>query len=217
MKRHNKMRTARRGKPLGDTEYSEAESASDSSPYVEAAKEGGLILLAAIAACGVGAAIGKHSLITGIPVTLIGVHKKNPYIVAAGLGLTLSNGFQRSASSVQGVEGIDIKQVAHDAQDRVKTFFENFKEKLYISNAGKIAASSPSTEGLADTPGEEQVTYFVNPYKEAINTAEQPIALSDVDASEIDMSAIDRIQEQIAEMSKGGTPTAGLNETEREF
>lgn len=213
------MKAGRRGKALGDVDYSEAENASDTNAYVETAKEGGLILLAAIAACGVGAAIGKHSLITGIPVTLIGVHKKNPYIVAAGLGLTLSNGFQRSASSVQGVEGLDIKQVAHDAQDRVKTFFENFKEKLYISNAGKIPAPSSSTEGLADTPGEEQVTYFVNPYNSDGGMVEEhkSIALSDVDTPEFDMSAIDRIQEQIAEMSKGGTPTAGLNETEREF
>lgn len=212
MKRHKRrLRTARQGKALGDTEYTDEESVDNANAYVDTAKEGGLILLSAIAACGVGAAIGKHSLITGIPVTLLGVHKKNPYIVAAGLGLTLSNGFQRSSASVQGVDGFDLKQVAQDAKERVSTFFENFKEKLYIPTTS--VAPVASTEGLSDVP-EEQVTYFVNPYgsDKSPGNEQNSIALSD-----IDMSAIDGIQEQIAEMSRGGAPTAGLNETEREF
>jgi hypothetical protein len=161
-------------------------------PIAQTVTKGGLVLLAAIAAGGAGAALGKHSLLAGIPVTLVGFHKKNPYIIAAGLGLTLSNGFQNQnkTTTVQGVDGFDMKQIAEQAKDRVGTFFKNFSEKLYISKAEPSA-----TNGLA---GEEQVTYFVNPYN---------------NSKELDMSAIDRIQEQIANMN--GMNAVG--ETEREF
>jgi len=112
MKRYKRRdRRKNRNGSLGETEDNTTE-VNSSQAYIDTAKEGGLVLVSAIAACGVGAAIGKHSLIVGIPVTLVGVYKKNPYIVAAGLGLALSNGFQRSSSTVQGVNGVDFKQVA---------------------------------------------------------------------------------------------------------
>lgn len=165
-------------------------------PVAQTVTKGGLVLLAAIAAGGAGAALGKHSLLAGIPVTLIGFHKKNPYVIAAGLGLTLSNGFQnQNKTAVQGVDGFDIKQIAEQAKDRVGTFFKNFSEKLYIAKAAEPTATS----GLAGENNEEQVTYFVNPYN---------------DTKELDMSAIDRIQEQIAAMNGGMN---AVEETEREF
>ncbi len=168
-------------------------------PIAQTVTKGGLVLLAAIAAGGAGAALGKHSLIAGVPVTLIGFHKKNPYLIAAGLGLTLSNGFQNPTqpAQVSGVNGFDMKQVVQGAKDRVGTFFKNFSEKLYLP---KSATSAETTAGLGGGQ-DEQVTYFINPHS---------------NSKELDMSAIDRIQEQIAEMNKG---TAGLSEMEvdREF
>jgi hypothetical protein len=164
-------------------------------PIANTVTKGGLVLLAAIAAGGAGAALGKHSLVAGIPVTLIGFHKKNPYLIAAGLGLTLSNGFQRqnsSAAPVQGIGELDFKQIAEQAKDRVGTFFRNFSDKLYLPK-------STETSGLE---GDEQVTYFVNPYSSA---------------GELDMSAIDRIQEQIANMNEGASGINAIEETEREF
>mgnify|MGYP000865931808 FL=1 len=165
-------------------------------PVAQTVTKGGLVILAAIAAGGAGAALGKHSLLAGIPVTLIGFHKKNPYIIAAGLGLTLSNGFQnQNKTTVQGVDGFDMKQIAEQAKDRVGTFFKNFSEKLYISKAAEPA----STAGLAGENSEDQITYFVNPYN---------------DTKELDMSAIDRLQEQIATMNGG---LSAVEEVEREF
>lgn len=169
-----------------------AGTAKAAAPYMQTAKEGALMLLAAIAAGGAGAALGKHSFIAGIPVTLIGAHKQNKYVIAAGLGLVMSNGFQKAGANTtttEGVEGFDLKQIATEAKDRVGTFFKNFGEKLYLSK-----------ETIAGLAGDdEQVTYFVNPYSN----------------KELDMSAIDRIQEQIAQMSKSGT--SGLSEIDREF
>lgn len=171
-------------------------TAEQTVSYKETLKEGGLILLAAVAAGGAGAALGKHSLLAGIPITLVGIHKKNKYVIAAGLGMTMSNGFQGSGSSVQGVdeniEGLDLAKMTQDAKDRVSTFFSNFKDKLYLSKTGDV-----STSGLGDT--DEQVSYFVNPYK---------------GTGELDTSALDRVQEQIAQMNKN---VSGLNEIEREF
>ena len=161
-------------------------------PIANTVTKGSLILLAAIAAGGAGAALGKHSLIAGVPVTLVGFHKKNPYLIAAGLGLTLSNGFQRKDQqqvTTQGVDGFDLKLVAEQAKDRVGTFFKNFSEKLYLKSG---------EEGAAGLAGENDVTYFVNPYT----------------PKGLDMSAIDRVQEQIAQMNGG---TSGLNEVDREF
>lgn len=169
-------------------------SGATANPLLITAKDGGLILVSALLASGAGAALGKHSFLMGLPVFFLGVHKKNPYIMAAGMGLTLSNGFQKPASAAtttQGVDGFDFKKIASDARDRVGTFFENFKEKLYLS---KAQPAETTTEGL----GEDQVTYFVNPYSN----------------KELDMSAIDRIQEQIAQMNQSGA--AGL-EVDREF
>lgn len=186
-KKYSEKRKASKSKVKSHSLFGLTDTAKNS--YMDTAKEGGLMLLAAIAAGGAGAAIGKHSLIAGVPLTLIGIHRKNKYLIAAGLGLTLSNGFQKpgQSTSMQGVEGFDMKVLAQEAKDRVGTFFQNFKEKLYLAPSG--------TAGLGE---DEQVTYFVNPHS----------------SKELDMSAIDRIQEQIAEMNRN---VSGLNETDREF
>jgi len=172
-------------------------TAEQTASYKETLKEGGLILLAAIAAGGAGAALGKHSLLAGIPLTLVGIHKKNKYVIAAGLGMTMSNGFQGSGSSMNGtednVEGFDIAQITQNAKDRVSNFFSNFKDKLYIAKAADAGVN-----GLGEA--EEQVSYFVNPHK---------------GTGELDTSALDKIQEQIAQMNQKGT--AGLSDIEREF
>jgi hypothetical protein len=164
-------------------------------PVAQTVTKGGLVLLTAIAAGGAGAALGKHSLIAGIPLALFGYHKGNQYLMAAGMGLVLSNGFQNpnKTTAVQGVDGFDLKLAAEEAKDRVGTFFKNFSEKLYLAKAEPTAG----LEGKDD-----QVTYFVNPYNN----------------KGLDMSAIDRLQEQIASMSKSGTNgLSAVEEPDREF
>jgi hypothetical protein len=190
------MGRGRKKRKKGNHTLAGTQQQQQAMTYGDTAKQGGLILLTAIAAGGVGAVFGKHSLIAGIPVTLFGIYKKNNYIVAAGLGLTMSNGFQKKAEAhppAETVEGFDIKVIASEAKDRVGNFFKNFGEKLYLPKPKEEEA----TAGLGE---DEEVTYFVNPYSN----------------KELDMSAIDRVQEQIAEMNKGAN-TNGLSEIEREF
>lgn len=210
MRRYKKNKRKNRSGSFGEIEET-VPMIADQESYIDTAKQVGLIAVSGIAGAAVGSALGKHSLLTSIPVAVVGVYKKNIYIIAASLGLALANGFQRSSSSVQGVEGLDVKQITQDAKDRVKTFFENFKDKLYLSHTPVAAPTQAATNGLGEA-SEEQVTYFVNPYGNQPNTI--------ADLPELDMSAIDRIQEQIAEMNRPAAPdtnTAGLNEVEREF
>jgi hypothetical protein len=152
-------------------------------------KQAGLMLVAGIAGGGAGAAIGKNSLFIGIPVAIAGVYIDNKYIMAAGLGLAVSNVPATKSSNVSGVNGFDFKQIAQDAKDRVGEYFENFKEKLYIP------ASGSATNGLH---GGEDVKYFINPYNN----------------KDLDLSAMERIEEQVAVMNQG---TDGLFDIDREL
>lgn len=152
--------------------------------------EGGLTLASAVAGGGAGAAIGKHSLLTGIPIIIFGVYKKNKYIAAAGLGMCLANGFQpktdtQTSGTDEEVDGFDMEQV----KNRVGTYFKNFSEKLYLPKA-------KTEEGVNGLSGDDRPSYFINPYNQQI---EGPV---------VDMSQLDRVQQDIANMG-------GINDTDR--
>ena len=157
---------------------------------LDALKEAGLMLVAGIAGGGAGAAIGKNSLILGIGTAIAGAYFDKKYVMAAGLGLAVSNVPATKSSNVSGVDGFDIKQIAQDAKDRVGQYFDNFKEKLYIP-----ASQSDGTNGLQ---GGEEVKYFINPYN----------------SNDVDMSALDRVNDEVVAMNEG---TAGLFDIDREF
>jgi hypothetical protein len=196
----NERRKNRKGKGKGKKGASlSGIEAVTQHPAVKSILEGGLVLLTAIAGGGAGAALGKHSLIAGVPVALFGIYKNNKYLTALGIGLTISNGFQKATSpgaTTQEVEGFDLKQITEQAKERVGTFFKNFSEKLYINSKPDM-----QTAGLGEGSQEERVSYFTNPYS----------------PKEIDMSAIDRVQEEIAEMNRGTSGMSDIGETEREF
>lgn len=155
---------------------------------LDALKEAGLMLVAGVAGGGAGAAIGRNSLLLGIGTAIAGSYFDNKYIIAAGLGLAVSNVPATKSSGVSGVDGFDFKQIAQDAKDRVGHYFDNFKEKLYIP------ASGSATNGLQGN----DVKYFINPYS----------------GNDLDLSAMDRVEEHVAAMNQG---TDGLNDIDREF
>jgi hypothetical protein len=177
-------------------------SGFDKKRALNAVKDGGILVLTTIGGGLLGAAIGKHSLFVGIPVAMAGKYFDNDYIVAAGLGMSVSNGFQNATKPLNGteqVDGLDMKQMAQDAKDRVGKFFDNFKEKLYMSPAdstdSKAPASDGSTNGLA---GNENVQYFINP----------------MSTKDLDLSAMERVEQQVAALNRG---TNGLEDIDREF
>jgi hypothetical protein len=189
----NKKGRGRKGASLSSIE------AVTQHPAVKSILEGGLVLLTAIAGGGAGAALGKHSLVAGVPVALFGIYKNNKYLTALGIGLTISNGFQKATSpgtTTQGVDGFDLKQITAQAKDRVGTFFKNFSEKLYLN-----PKPDTQTAGLGEASQDERVSYFTNPYS----------------SKEIDMSALDRVEDQIAEMTRERAELSDIGETDREF
>jgi len=167
----------------------------DGAKVGKAFKQAGLLLATAAVSGIAGAAIGRHSLAVGIPVALAGAYKDNKYLMAAGMGMIMSNGFQTGQSSTtNGVDGFDMKQVMQGAKDRVSKYFENFKDKLYLPSTPAPDTIS-TTDGLL---GEDNVKYFVNPYS----------------PKEPDLSELDHMEDQIANMNQG---TNGLFAIDREL
>jgi hypothetical protein len=201
-KKHKRKRSRKQGGLQGVTQ------SISGSQLLGASKDGILQIASAFGGVILGAVVGKHSLLLGIPVTIAGRYIDNEYITAAGLGMTVSNGFQNATkplSGTDGVDGFDVKQMTQDAKDRVSKFFENFKEKLYISPTEIIdpsiqvpattSASEGSTSGLGAS---ENVQYFINP----------------MSTGDLDLSALERIEQQVAAMNRG---TNGLEDIDREF
>ena len=187
------MTNTKKKKPVKKTLHGTPSSSASKNTIGSSLQKGGLVLLSAVTAGAVGAVIGKHSLLAGIPVTLLGIYKNNPYITAAGLGITLSSAVPKASASqsVNGTEedmhGFDMDQI----KERVGTYFKNFSHKLYM----------PVKETQADDTavnGADQPTYFLNDY----NT---PSLEGDIDLSELN-----KVQAQIAQMN-------GMEDPNKEF
>lgn len=135
-----------------------------------------------------GAAIGRPSFWVGLPIIVIGVAIRNKYVALGGAGMCLANGFQPKVDTQTSgiddeVDGFDMEQV----KNRVGNYFKSFSEKLYLSKPKE----DTTTYGLGETP-----TYFINPYNTQIEGT-----------GEVDMSQLDRVQQEIANM--GGTSGTG--------
>lgn len=147
---------------------------------VQTALAGGAMIAGLVA----GLAAGKYSLYAGATLAGIGVFARKPYLSMTGLAMALSPNVKSTASAAPAatVEGFDVKQIASDAKHRVGAYFKGFTEKLTFK----------PQSGMSGLAGDEAVTYFVNPY-----------ASRELPPGSLDMSALDRVQEQIALMSTG--------------
>lgn len=157
----------------------------------ETAIETGLTLASALGGGVVGAAIGRPSLLLGLPIIILGIFNRNKYIAAGGLGMCLANGFQsktneeETETSTETVDGLDLDQM----KERVGTFFKNFSDKLYLPKKQEETTTN-ATNGLGEAP-----TYFINPYNTQIEGT-----------GEVDMSQLDRVQQEIANMGGLSNP-----------
>ncbi|MDQ3073031.1 MAG: hypothetical protein M3Q97_07205 [Bacteroidota bacterium] len=127
-----------------------------------------------------GLLVGKLSFYTGIGLTAFGLYKKNQHLALAGTGMMLTPHIPVSKQAA--VNGFDVKQITEGAKERVSAYFKNFSEKLYL---GKSNPNSSTT--ISGLHGSDPVTYFISPYGS--------------NADSLDMSALDRVQEQIAQMN----------------
>lgn len=139
----------------------------------------------------VGAAIGKASLVIGAAVTTAGHYAKNRLASIFGVGMMAANGFQTKKENVSGTE--EETDMLEGAKERVLAFKDTFSEKLFLdkilrkkagdSATSQSAATEKSTAGMGD------VQYFTYPDQGTGSLGE----------GEIDMSALDRIEQQVAQ------------------
>jgi hypothetical protein len=154
----------------------------------------------------VGSAIGRASLLIGVAVTAVGHYTKSRLASIFGIGMMAANGFQKSDSSVSGLEG----NMIDDAKERVITFKDNFSQKLYLDKIPKIKKPEKETKdtkpasvtqlkssaaakllpvGAKTTPAEEEkpvegVKFFTYPYAHEIENAREQ-----------DLTALDRVED----------------------
>lgn len=123
-----------------------------------------------------GAAIGKPSLLVGLGASLIGHYAGVPMATSFGLGMMASGGYQIGSGAVNGLSGMN------GVKERVKSFSENFKQRLYLDKIIK-----PKKQEEESTNGMGNVQYFKYPQSEN---------------KELDMGSLDNIEQEIARLGE---------------
>ncbi len=124
-----------------------------------------------------GAAIGKPSLLVGLGTSLIGHYTGMPMATSFGLGMMASGGYQISSGAVNGLSGLN------GIKERVKSFSNNFKQRLYIDKLMKSKKSG--AEDGANGMG--NIKYFKYPKTET---------------QELDMGSLENIEQEIARLGE---------------
>jgi hypothetical protein len=119
----------------------------------------------------IGAAIGRPSLAIGIVTTGFGHYSGSRLTQLLGLGMMAANGFQKSTSTVSGMEGLD------GVKERLQAYKENFSEKLYLDKLKK--KTTVATNGI----GELQYFNYQNNDLAALNAIEEQLTDSAVQFS----------------------------------
>ncbi|MBI3519179.1 MAG: hypothetical protein HY062_07455 [Bacteroidetes bacterium] len=123
-----------------------------------------------------GAAIGKPSLLVGLGASLIGHYAGVPMATSFGLGMMASGGYQIGSGAVNGLSGMN------GVKERVKSFSENFKQRLYLDKIIK-----PKKQEEESTNGMGNVQYFKYPQSEN---------------KELDMGSLDNIEQEITRLGE---------------
>lgn len=140
--------------------------------FIEMLKSGVIVL----AGAGIGAAIGKPSLLLGLGTTFAGHYFNQPRLTSLGVGIVASGGY-KLASGLKGTEVGGLE----GAKERFKAFGADLKDRLYLD---KFIKSKPVNGEEDGTAGLGEVQYFKYPNKE------------------VDMAGLDAIEDEIANSSE---------------
>jgi hypothetical protein len=134
-----------------------------------------------------GSAIGRASLIIGAAVTGLGHYYKSRLASVFGVGMMAASGFQKTDEQMKGTEKEGFGGVVDGAKERVMNFKDSFSQKLFLD---KVLKSKKTDEKKESTNGVGEVQYFTYPENKELgeNTTE-----------ELDLTALDRIEKQVAE------------------
>ncbi len=139
----------------------------------------------------IGSAIGRPSLLIGILTTGAGHYSGNRLVQLLGIGMMAANGFQKSSTTTNGLDGLD------GIKDRIKAYRESFAEKLYLDKLKKKNKISAAT-----TSGFGEVQYFTYPADASFNES---------------LAALDDIEEQIEESARQFSGQLNAGGYEEEF
>lgn len=194
------MAKAKKRKRTSGTRTRSNSSASAASVLTKevSRKEIGFAVLSFFGGTIMGAALGKYSGLGGLAIAGLGAWKKNMYATSLGAGMFLSTVPKPTDNATNGLEDEDMEGISIESiKENTKNYFQTLANKLMLK-------ASPSQEGTSGLGGEDDVTYFINPYTQS--------------PDKLDTRELDRIQEQIAQMNNPVNGTFGEPDfTERNF
>ncbi len=128
-----------------------------------------------------GVMLGRPSLAVGLAVMGASYYYGSHTGVMFGAGMITANGYQKATGALNGtqeqnMEGLD------GVKERLLNFRDSFSEKLWLDKILKKQPAAKPTNGLGE------VQYFTYPQQEALPVGE---------LGEIDLSALDQIEQQI--------------------
>jgi hypothetical protein len=97
----------------------------------------------------IGAVIGKPSILVGLVTTGLGHYTENKLVQILGIGMMAANGFQKTGTTVSGLEGLD------GVKERLQAYKQSMREKFYLDKIMKKKA--------ATTNGFGELQYFTYP------------------------------------------------------
>ncbi len=142
-----------KGKMLALLQQLKTEGDTKNSFY-EMLKDGVIVLVGA----GLGAAIGRPSLLVGLGTSFAGHYLGQPRLTALGMGLIATGGYKVAT----GVNGAEVGGL-EGAKERLKVFGSNIKSNLYLD---KFIKSKPVNGEEDGTAGLGEVQYFKYPNNE---------------------------------------------------
>ena len=148
------------------------------------------VVIGVVAGGVAGSAIGRASLVIGAAVTGLGHYYKSRLASVFGVGMMAANGFQQTDEQMKGTTKDGLEGTLEGAKERVMNFKDSFSQKLFLD---KILKSKKQEEKKDDTKGVGDVQYFTYPENKELGEGSQ---------QELDLTALDRLEKQIAESGK---------------
>lgn len=155
------------------------------------------LVVGVVAGGATGAIVGRPSLVIGLVVNAAGHFMEMPGISSFGMGMMAANGFQGESVTVSGTESSAMER----AKQRLLNYKNNFTQKIYLD---KIAKKKEEKSDTAEDKTVGEVKYFVYPHSQ------------NADMSEMDMTALDQIENQIVQQAESFQKKEPLSTSERE-
>ena len=147
------------------------------------------IVVGAIGGGLAGAIVGRASFLVGIVATGAGYYFGSHSAAAFGVGMMASGGSQVATQAVSGTESEGFEGI----KERLTALKEDFKHRLYLDKIIKPKTTTTTETATKEetTNGMGEVQYFTYPNGKELEGA-----------NDLDLTALDRIEKQVAESAK---------------